>query len=145
MAPVCNYWLIRSPYQHRTWDDVLLRNLFRLQGIRNAEASRNIGQMRVGDLALFYNNIGIKAIYGILEISKPSYVDPTTNEAKWMAVDAIPVQTFDPPIAQENLKGIGELAECSLLTRPRLSAAKVSPEEFQTIIHYAQNEPQQPK
>jgi len=142
MSTLPNYWLIRSPYQHRTWDDVLLRNLFRLQGIRNAEASRNIGQMRVGDLALFYNNIGVKAIYGILEINKAPYADPTANEAKWTAVDAIPVQTFDPPLAQENLKGIDVLEQCPLLTRPRLSTAKLSPEEFQTIIRYAEKESQ---
>jgi predicted RNA-binding protein with PUA-like domain len=48
-----------------------MRNLFRLQGIRNAEASKNIGQMRVGDQVLCYNNIGKRAIDGILEISKP--------------------------------------------------------------------------
>jgi len=46
-----NYWLIRSPYQHKTWDDVLMRNLFRLQGIRNPEASKNIGMMKAGDKA----------------------------------------------------------------------------------------------
>ena len=129
-----NYWLIRSPYQHRTWDDCLMRNLFRLQGVRNAEASKNIGQMRVGDQALYYNNISEKAIYGILEISKPPYADPTANEAKWMAVDAIPIKTFDPSINLEILKKKEALAECPLLTRPRLSVAKLTDEQFQTIL-----------
>ncbi|MGC6423819.1 MAG: EVE domain-containing protein [Lentimonas sp.] len=132
-----NYWLIRSPYQHKTWDDVLMRNLFRLQGVRNPEASKNIGLMRVGDQALFYNNIGEKAIYGVLEVSKAPYADPTANEAKWMAVDAIPVQTFDPSISLETLKSISELAECPLLTRPRLSVAPMTPQQFQAILAHA--------
>lgn len=132
-----NYWLIRSPYQHKTWDDVLMRNLFRLQGVRNPEASKNIGLMRVGDQALFYNNIGEKAISGVLEISKAPYADPTANEAKWMAVDAIPVQTFDPSISLETLKSISELSECPLLTRPRLSVAPMTPEQFQAILAHA--------
>ena len=131
------YWLIRSPYQHKTWDDVLMRNLFRLQGVRNSEASKNIGQMRVGDQALYYNNIGDKAIYGRLELSKPPYADPTANEAKWMAVDAIPIQTFDPAITLEDLKAVDSLADCPLITRPRLSVAKLSEEDFQTVISYA--------
>lgn len=132
-----NYWLIRSPYQHRTWDDCLMRNLFRLQGVRNAEASKNIGQMRVGDQALYYNNISEKAIYGILEISKPPYADPTANEAKWMAVDAIPIKTFDPSINLEILKKKEALAECPLLTRPRLSVAKLTDEQFEEIAKNA--------
>jgi len=50
-API-QHWLIRSPYQHQTWDDVLMRNRFRLQGIRNAEAARSIGRMKPGDIAM---------------------------------------------------------------------------------------------
>lgn len=135
MNPPNNYWLIRSPYQHKTWDDVLMRNLFRLQGIRNREASKNIGQMRSGDQALYYNNVGKKAIYGLLEISKPPYADPTANEAKWMAVDAMPIQTFDPPITLEALKSIEILSDCPLLARPRLSVAKLSQTAFDQITH----------
>jgi predicted RNA-binding protein with PUA-like domain len=129
-----NYWLIRSPYQHKTWDDVLMRNLFRLQGIRNSEASKNIGKMKVGDQSLYYNNIGEKAIYGILEISKPPYADPTANEAKWMAVDAIPIQTFDPEFTLECLKTVEGLGDCPLITRPRLSVAMLSEKDFQSIL-----------
>ncbi len=128
------YWLIRSPYQNRNWDDVLMRNLFRLQGIRNPEASKNIGRMRIGDQALFYNNIGEKAIYGILEMSRQPYADPTANEAKWVAIDAVPMQTFDPPINLEALKAIQELVDCPLLTRPRLSVAQINEVQFQSVV-----------
>ena len=129
-----NYWLIRSPYQHKTWDDVLMRNLFRLQGIRNPEASKNIGLMRVGDQALYYNNIGEKAIYGLLEISKAPYADPTANEAKWFSVDAIPVQTFEPEITLDQLKTVESLSDCPVISRPRLSVAKLSEREFNEIF-----------
>jgi len=129
-----NYWFIRSPYQHRTWDDVLMHNLFRLQGIRNAEASKNIGQMRAKDQVLFYNNIDNRAIDGILEITKTPYPDPTANESKWMAIDAIPVKTFVSPITLEKLKEQQILAESPVLTRPRLSVAPLSHEQFQCIL-----------
>lgn len=137
--PSANYWLIRSPYQHRTWDDVLMRNLFRLQGIRNSEASKNIGQMRVGDQALYYNNVGEKAVYGILEISVKPHADPTANESKWMAVDAIPARTFDPPITVEELKTIPSLVESPLISRPRLSVAELTPEHFQEVINLSRS------
>lgn len=114
-----------------------MRNLFRLQGIRNSEASKNIGQMRVGDQALYYNNVGVKAIYGMLEISKPHYADPTANEAKWMAVDAIPIKTFDPEITLETLKAVEALEECPMITRPRLSVAQLTEDQFQEILSHA--------
>lgn len=129
-----NYWLIRSPYQHKTWDDVLMRNLFRLQGIRNAEASKNIGLMRVGDQVLYYNNIGEKAIYGVLEIAKPPYPDPTANEAKWFSIDAIPIQTFEPEVTLHQLKSTESLSDCPVISRPRLSVAKLSEREFNEIF-----------
>jgi predicted RNA-binding protein with PUA-like domain len=132
--PSIHHWLIRSPYQHRTWDDVLMRNLFRLQGIRNTEAARNIGKMQPGDLALYYDNIESKGVFGILEISVKPYPDPTSKESCWTAIDAIPLKTFDPPITLESLKAIPELASCPLLTRPRLSVTALTPEHFQTIV-----------
>lgn len=133
-----SYWLIRSPYQHKTWDDVLMRNLFRLQGIRNVEASGNIGKMRPGDQALYYNNVGGKAIYGILEISKGPYADPTANESKWMAVDAIPIRTFDPPISLEILRADPSLENSCVLNRPRLTVAPLTGEEFESILRILQ-------
>lgn len=132
------HWLIRSPYQHQTWDDVLMRNRFRLQGIRNPEASRNIGRMRPGDIALFYNNIGQCAIHGLLEISTKPYADPTANESRWTAIDSIPIQTFDPPLSLEGLKQNQTLASCPLITRPRLSVAELCEEHFLTILNMAQ-------
>jgi predicted RNA-binding protein with PUA-like domain len=136
--PSIHHWLIRSPYQHRSWDDVLMRNLFRLQGIRNAEAARNIGRMQPGDLALYYDNIESKGVFGILEISVKPYPDPTSNESCWTAIDAIPIQTFDPALPLESMKQNQTLASCPLITRPRLSVAELSEEHFQAILNMAQ-------
>jgi predicted RNA-binding protein with PUA-like domain len=133
-GPATNYWLIRSPYQHRTWDDVLMRNLFRLQGIRNAEAARNIGRMQPGDQALYYDNIESKGVFGILEISVKPYPDPTSNESCWCAIDAIPIQTFHSPILLEQIKQTQSLESCSIVTRPRLSVDELTEEQFQNII-----------
>jgi len=132
------HWLIRSPYQHQTWDDVLMRNRFRLQGIRNPEAARNIGRMKPGDQVLFYNNIGQCAVHGLLEISTKPYTDPTANESRWTAIDAIPIKTFDPPVTLEALKSIQALENCPLLTRPRLSVAEISQEHFHAVIGLAE-------
>lgn len=134
MSMPTHHWLIRSPYQHKTWDDVLMRNLFRLQGIRNPEASKNIGKMRVGDQALFYNNIHEKAIYGILEVIKVPYSDPTTNEARWMAVDLVPGRTFETPIVWETLKEVKCIAASPLITRPRLSVAPLGDDVVSAVI-----------
>ena len=136
--PSAKCWLIRSPYQHRTWDDVLMRNLFRLQGIRNPESARNIGRMQPGDQALYYDNIESKGVFGILEISAKPYPDPTSNESCWTAIDAIPLKTFDPPVSLEALKAAPVMASCPLLTRPRLSVAELTLEHFLEVIYLSQ-------
>ena len=58
------------------------------------------------------------------------YAAPTANESKWMAVDAMPTKTFDPPLTLGVLKSIQALENCPLLTRPRLSVAEISQEHF---------------
>lgn len=116
-----------------------MRNLFRLHGIRNPDAARNIGRMKVVDFALFHDNIESKGVFGILEISAKPYPDPTSNESFWSAIDAIPLETFDPPVSLEAIKATPALESCPLITRPRLSVAELMPEYFQEVINLSQS------
>ena len=54
-----------------------------------------------------------------------------------MSIDALPIKTFDPEITLEKLKTIEALADCPLLTSPRLSVAKLSEQQFKEIVSHA--------
>ena len=82
------YWLMKSEpdvwsigqqkkagYKGTIWD-----------GVRNFQAAKNLKKMRKGDLCFFYHsNIG-KEIVGIVEITKPAFIDPTDKQKKFVAV-----------------------------------------------------------
>ena len=132
-----NYWLIKSPFRTRSWPDVLVKGSFRLYGIRNHQAKNNISMMQQGDLALFYHSRSGKNVFGIMQVSKPPYQDPTTSAAHWLAIDFEPIKTFESPISLGQIKTEPTLQGIGLIKQPRLSVMRLSKNEFEKIINLA--------
>lgn len=122
-----NYWLIKSPFKTRGWQEVIMSGRFSLYGIRNYQARKNISEMQVGDIALFYHK---KAIYGEMQVVCTAYPDPTSSE-NWLAIDFIPVKTFKEPLEIEELKQ--NEAFQTVFKQPRLSVVKLG--IFEQNIH----------
>ncbi|MEK7199167.1 MAG: EVE domain-containing protein [Bacteroidota bacterium] len=55
-----------------------------------------------------------KNVFGIMQVSKPPYQDPTTNAANWLAIDFEPIKTFEPPISLGQIKAEPTLQNMSL-------------------------------
>jgi predicted RNA-binding protein with PUA-like domain len=127
------FWLIRSPYKRRNWDDVLVRASFQLYGVRSPEARNNIRQMQPGDQVVYYHGPSGRALFGIMTVSKPAYPDPTSANTDWLAIDFVPDITFATPVKLSSLRKIEALADSPLLTRPRLTVAKISAKLFKLI------------
>ena len=82
--------------------------------------------MTVGDEAFFYHsNIG-KEIVGIAQISKAGFQDPSDDTGRWTSVKVKPVRKLKRPVTLTEIKADLALAEMELLTKFRLSVAKVS-------------------
>jgi len=43
--------------------------------------------MKLGDKALFYHGPSEKQIYGVMQVNKPVYPDPTTSNSNWLAIE----------------------------------------------------------
>ncbi len=132
-----NYWMVKSPFRSRSWTDVLVKGSFKLYGIRNHQAKNNISKMHPGDEVLFYHGPSGKQIYGIMQVIKPPYPDPTTNAPGWLAIDFEPVKTFDIPVALVQIKAERALQSIALVKQPRLSVIRLSKDEFEKIINLA--------
>lgn len=132
-----NYWFVKSPFRTRSWQDVLVKGIFKLYGIRNHQSKNNISKIKTGDKALFYHGPSGKQIYGIMKVNKPAYPDPTTNDPKWLAIDFEPVVTFDVPVRLEQIRLIPELQNITLLKQPRVSVAPLTKKEFERISQIA--------
>lgn len=122
-----NYWLIKSPFKTRSWQDVLMSGKFSLYGIRNYQARKNISEMQEGDVALFYHD---KKIHGKMEVACQAYPDPTSFE-NWLSIDFTPVETFKEPITIEQIKQNELLSSSAIFKQPRLSVIKLSKYEFE--------------
>ena len=129
-----NYWLVKSPFRTRSWPDVLVKGSFKLYGIRNHQAKNNISKMQPGDETLFYHGPSGKEIFGIMNVVKPAYPDPTTNSPGWLAIDFEPVKTFETPVLLSQIKALPELHNIGLIKQPRLSVISLSKKEFDAII-----------
>jgi predicted RNA-binding protein with PUA-like domain len=132
-----NYWLVKSPFRTRSWQDVLVKGVFKLYGIRNHQSKNNISKMKAGDKAFFYHGPSGKQIYGIMQVNKPAYPDPTTNALNWLAIDLEPVMTFDVPVRLEQIRSITDLQNIALLKQPRVSVASLTKKEFERISQIA--------
>ena len=67
----------------------------------------------------------------------PSYQDPTTNNAHWLAIDFKPIKTFETPISLGQIKTEPTLQGIGLIKQPRLSIIRLSKNEFEKIINLA--------
>jgi predicted RNA-binding protein with PUA-like domain len=126
------YWLVRSPFKTRKWEDILVKGVFHLYGIRNAQSRKNIARMQPGEQALWYSSTQGKAIYGILEVKTEPFQDPGTSK-DWLAIDFIPKTTFAQPITLQQLKANG-FENSPIINQPRTSVLELGEEEFKDII-----------
>ena len=99
-----NYWIVKSPFKHHPWSEILFSGKFHLFGIRNFQSRNNIRDMKARDKALFYSSSNGRKIFGILEVAKEPYQDPSTSDGRWLACDFKPVFTFPKPLLTNELK-----------------------------------------
>lgn len=135
-----NYWMVKSEPGEYAWDDLVREGKTLWDGVRNYQARNNLQQMQKGDLVLFYHSVSQKCIMGIARVSRTSYPDPTTDDARWVVVDLEPVEAFTRPVELEQIKADPRLQNLALIRQPRLSVMPVSKEAFDAIVDWGHNE-----
>lgn len=127
------HWLVKTEPRAYSWDDLVEDGWTYWDGIRNYEARNNLRKMSEGDLLLYYHSGRARVVVGIARVTRGHYQDPTTDDARWSAVDLEPVEALSRPVALAEIKKDPRLSEMALVRRGRLSVAPVTEEEF-TII-----------
>ena len=90
--------------------------------------------MSVGDQLLYYHSGRSRTVVGVAEVIKEHYQDPTTEDARWSAVDIKPVQALKQPVKLAQIKRDERLGEMFLVKRSRLSVTPVTPEEYGIVL-----------
>ena len=129
-----NYWLIKSEPHKYSWDQFVKDKKTTWDGVRNYTARINLRAMQIGDWCFFYHSNEGMEIVGIAEVSKEAYQDPSTEDDRWVAVDVKPVQKLNRPVTLAEMKADKRLEGFELIRISRLSVAKVTKKEFDTIL-----------
>jgi predicted RNA-binding protein with PUA-like domain len=129
-----NYWLVKSEPETYSWGDLVKDGKITWDGVRNYQARNFLGQMKEGDLVLFYHSVSDKAVVGLAKVSREAFPDPTTEDPRWLAVELIPFRDFKDKVTLAQIKADPRLQQISLIKQSRLSVMPLKPDEFDVIL-----------
>jgi predicted RNA-binding protein with PUA-like domain len=122
-----NYFLAKSEPATYSIDDLKRDHKTTWDGVTNAQAVRNIREMRPGDRVFFYHSGGISAIVGLATVKSEPRDDP--KNPKSAVVDLEYLGVIDPPTTLADVKQSGKFDDWALVRQSRLSTMPV-PENF---------------
>ncbi len=129
------YWLFKSEPDVWGWDHQVAKGAAgeEWHGVRNYQARNNMRAMKLGDLGFFYHsNIG-KEVVGIVEVSRTSAPDSTTDDPRWDCVHIRAVRPLARPVTLETCKMEPGLENMALVRSMRLSVQPVTAEEWRIV------------
>ena len=102
-------------------------------GVRNYQAANNLKKMKKGDLCFFYHsNIG-KEIVGIVKVIKASFVDPTDDDQRFVAVKVKFIKKLKKGVSLQKIKKNKALKHLSLIKQSRLSVMPIDFKSWKII------------
>ena len=130
------YWLLKSEPSTWSWEDQLRKGDKGegWDGVGNYQASNNMKEMRVGDLAFFYHSVKEKQIVGIVDIIKTYHPDPTDKTNRFGMVTVKAIKSLEVPVTLKRIKEESSLSNLALVRQSRLSVVPVSEEEWNIIL-----------
>jgi predicted RNA-binding protein with PUA-like domain len=128
------HWLIKSEPSEYAFARLQSDGHAEWTGVRNFEARNNLRAMAVGDLCLYYHSMEEKAVVGVARVSRAARPDPTAPGEDWASVEVEPVEPLPAPVTLERIRRDSALKDFQLLTRSRLSVAKVTPAQFARVL-----------
>ena len=132
------HWLMKTEPDAFSWQDLVRDGVATWDGVRNYAARNHMRAMALGDLVLIYHsNVGKEAV-GIAKVVKTAFPDPTTDDARWSAVQLAPVMPLRSPVTlqtirDEHAKG-GPLAAIAVIRENRLSVVPLTDGEWQHLL-----------
>ncbi len=128
------YWLLKSEPEAWSWSMQVKEKTAMWDGVRNYQARNNLKKMNKGDLCFFYHSVSERSIVGIVKVVKESYLDPTDNTNKFVAVDVKAVKKLKKAVSLDQIKKIKKLQNIALIKQSRLSVMELKKVEWDLIL-----------
>ena len=128
-----SYWLVKQEPTKYPFEQLVKDKKTTWDGVRNYQARNNLQAMKKGDRVLYYHsNVG-QEVVGLCEVSKPAFPDPTTDDARWVAVELTAVKALKKPVTLEFIKNDPQLCDIPLVKQSRLSVMPLDAKAFARI------------
>ncbi|MBY0280247.1 EVE domain-containing protein [Candidatus Binatia bacterium] len=128
-----SYWLVKQEPTKYPFEQLVKDKRTTWDGVRNYQARNNLQAMQKGDRVLYYHsNVG-QEVVGVCEVSKAAFPDPTTDDARWVAVELSAVRALAKPVTLEAIKGDPQLRDIPLVKQSRLSVMPLDAKAFARI------------
>jgi predicted RNA-binding protein with PUA-like domain len=101
-------------------------------GVKNAQAQRNLRACETGDVVLIYHTSPDKALVGIARVTGEHRPDPKAKDR--VVVDVEPVKPLARPLPLAELKGDDVLSGMSFVRMPRVAVQPVTDEQLERVL-----------
>ena len=130
------YWLLKSEPGTWSWEDQIKKGDEGegWDGVRNYQASNNMKNMEIGDLAFFYHSVSEKSIVGIVEIIEKYQPDPTDLSGRFGMVVVKALKSFNRHVSLSDIKSNQDLQDISLVKQSRLSVMPIVEKHWKIIL-----------
>ena len=125
-------WAFLADPEDYGWNDLEKAGTAAWDGVKNAQAQRNLRACEVGDIALIYHTSPDKAIVGIARITGAHRPDPGARDR--VVVDVEPVKPLARPLPLAELKADDMLSGMSFVRMPRVAVQPVTDEQLKRVL-----------
>lgn len=125
-------WLLKTEPGEYSWQDLAAEQTAEWDGVKGAEAQKNMRTMKVGDEVFIYHTGKEKAIVGTARVIREAYPDP--ENPRLVLIDLEAEQALQRPVTLASIKAEADLADWALVRQPRLSVLPVSQKQWDMII-----------
>lgn len=128
-----SYWLVKQEPTKYPFEKLVKDKKTTWDGVRNYQARNSLQAMKKGDRVLYYHsNVG-QEVVGVCEVSKEAFPDPSTDDARWVAVELTAVKALAKPVTLEQIKADAQLRDIPLVRQSRLSVMPLERAAFARI------------
>ena len=129
-----SYWLVKQEPTKYPFAQLVKDKKTSWDGVRNYQARNNLQAMKKGDRVLYYHsNVG-QEVVGVCEVTRAAFPDPTTDDARWVAVELAAVKALKKPVTLEQIKADPQLRDIALVRQSRLSVMPLDGAAFERIV-----------
>ena len=128
-----SYWLVKQEPTKYPFEQFVKDRKTTWDGVRNYQARNSLQAMKKGDRVLYYHsNVG-QEVVGVCEVTKEAFPDPSTDDARWVAVELTAVRALKKPVTLEQIKADAQLSDIPLVRQSRLSVMPLERAAFARI------------